>query len=181
MLPEVSNHRQPALPQGCYEDHNILAYEVVWSYDNRTLQRQRASDLTVPHRGNLHAVTLTLLLINFILQLTAQAGKWNSSTQFAVKQRGKPVHRAQALLDINSIWRSKRGVFNFALSSFLISTIFYASCYQTEQKAELIGSNKLGKKLTSGVEAGNIILQMDTLVIPSSVIHLQKFLWASDG
>lgn len=141
MVPEVSNHRQPALLQAYHEE----AYEVFRSYDNGTLQRQRASDLTVPQKGHLHTVTLALPFINFIFQLSAQPGKWNSSTQLIVKQRGKPVRRAQALLDINSIWRSKRGVFNFALSSFLISTIFYASCYQTEQKAELIGSNTLGK------------------------------------
>lgn len=127
-----------------------------WSdhMERESCKGKRASDSTVPPRGHLHAVALTLPLINFIFQLTAQAGKWSSSTQFTVKQRGKPVHRARALLGINSIWRSKRGVFNFALSSFLISTIFCASCYQTEQKAELIG-----KKLTSGVEAGNIISQ----------------------
>lgn len=113
--PKSERHRCQSLLQG-FGDHK--AYEVIWSQDNRTLQRWRASDSTVPHGGHLHAVTLTLPLINFIFQLTAQAGKSNSFTQFTIKQRSKTAHREQALLDINSIWRSKRGVFNFALSSF---------------------------------------------------------------
>lgn len=159
----------PALSRG-YGGHKT--YQVIWSYDNRTLQRWGASDSTVPHRGHLHAVTLTLTLINFIFQLTAQAGKSNGFIQFTIKQRSKPVHREQALLDINSIWRSKRGVFNFAYYfHFLIFTGFCSSCYQTAQKAELIG-----KTLSSAAGAENVISQTDGILwwLPA------QFLWASD-
>lgn len=79
-----------ALSRG-YGDHK--AHQGIWSYDNGTLQRWRASHSTVPHRGHLHTGTLTLTLINFILQLTAQAGKSNSFIQLTIKQRSKPGNK----------------------------------------------------------------------------------------
>lgn len=80
---EVSTRWQAALLQGWDKDDKVLAYEVVCydmitgydNYDNGTLERQRASTLTMPHRGHLPALTLTLLLINSAFQLTAQTGK----------------------------------------------------------------------------------------------------------
>lgn len=89
----------PAAGLGQGKDDKVLAYEAVCcdmitgydNRDNRTLERQRASTLTVPHRGHLPAQMLTLLLINSAFQLTAQAGKWNNSAEFTVQQRDKPV------------------------------------------------------------------------------------------
>lgn len=43
-----------------------------------------------------------------------------------------------------------------SLTSFVVSTVFPASCYQAEQKAELAG-----KALTAGLGAGNIISAID--------------------
>lgn len=85
--------------------------------DHMTMGHCKDEELLIPLC--LTGVTYTLGLwhwhINFIFQLTAQAAKSNGFIQFTIKQRSKPVHREQALLDIDSIWRSKRGVFNFAL------------------------------------------------------------------
>lgn len=80
---EISTRWQAALLQGRDKDDKVLAYEAVCcdmitgydNCDNGTLEGQRASTLTVLHRGHLPALTLTLLLINSAFQLTAQAGK----------------------------------------------------------------------------------------------------------
>lgn len=82
------------------------------------------------------------------------------------------------LLDINSIWRSKRGVFNFVLSLHLTSPIF-CSFYTSEKIERTINREQhTGKTLISGVETGNTHYPhrlIDTSVIPTSVINLQKF------